>query len=328
MQYRLIAPAEYSDFETTYANVSYRLNDLIDYGIGENGNPFPENVAYPDIKVGDNVIAEIPGLFNDEVDPKEYEDNIIEELKKNIQLKPGQFDIKNLTNEARSGGSQDKAFDRANGFNFSLPDPIPFEFQTRTEGNRYYVRGIASVNFADYIPIVGQMNTASDLAGRAEEFDAAFNELKGSLKMRPKNGTPRTNSLSVFAGLRGYMEGYGEYDPLTRSYEYGVNEGGVSVELSASAYVKVPIVPLSVGIGVDGLVSATMGMNKPSDEDWARRVNKAKFDIWLETQASLDVRADVSVGVDVFSHSQKNITTFFHYKINLTHFAAPSPLKS
>ncbi|NDW10342.1 T9SS type A sorting domain-containing protein [Dysgonomonas sp. 520] len=299
INYKLIEPSEYGVFETTYANLSYRLNDVIDYGNDENGDPIAENAVFPDIEVDGNVIAELPGLFNDEIDPKVYEDNITQELKDLIQLSPAKFDVKSMTDVAKTGGNQDKAFERANELNFSLPDPIPFEFQTRTEGNRYYLRGIVSHNFINDVPLVGQANMGMELLGRADEFDAAFDELKGTIRMRPKNRTPRHSSANAFAGLRGYMEGYGEYDPLTHSYEYGINEGAVSVELSASAYVKVPLALLNVGIGVDGVVSATMGMNKPSDEDWKRRVNKAKFDLWLETQLSLDVRADVSAGLDI-----------------------------
>lgn len=287
-RYVLISPSEYIGFENTYVNASYRLNDFIDY----------DETVYPDITYNGIVVAELPGLFNNEVNPAVYASQITQELKDNVKIPYKGFNIASF-GEKVDLNKTDKAMKRAESFNFDLPDPLPFSFETRTEGNNYYLRGILSINLLDYVPVVGQANQAMDLAGSANEFDAAFNNLKGSLKMRPKYYTPKMNSVSAFAGIRGYLEGYGKYDPYNKDWEYGINEGGVSLELSANAWVSVPVGPLKMGIGVEGLASATLGMSKPSEEDWKHRVNKAQFDLWLETVLSLDVTAQVSAGIDI-----------------------------
>lgn len=288
LSYHLISPTGYTGFENSYANLSYRLNDLIDY----------QEIVHPIITYNDEVIAEIPGLFNDEVDPAIYAKKITQELVNNMAISPEDFDISSFGKEVDLQNTS-KAMKRAESFDFSMPDPIPFTFHTRTEDNRFYVRGVASHNFINDIPIIGQANMVSEFNGRLDEFDAAFNELKGALKMRPKYTTPRTNSVNAFAGVRGYLEGFGQYNPYNGEWSYGINEGGISIELSANAWVSVPIGPLKMGVGVNGLVSTTMGLSRPSDEDLNRAVNKAQFDLWLESELSLDVMADVSAGIDI-----------------------------
>ncbi len=287
--YKLITPAEYTGFENTYVNISYRLNDFINY----------KELKYPTITYDGNTVAELPGLFNDETDPKIYEEEITQSLKDNVQITPNKFDIDGFGKNADLGKA-DNSIKRMEGFNLSLPSPLPFQFKTSTVGNRYYLRGVFSHNFINDVPIVGQANMGMEMYSRLEEFDAAFDEVRKSLKMKPKNESKHLSSANAFAGVRGYLEGYGAYDPFSGSWEYGLNEGGVSAEISASAYTKTPIAPgLNVGIGVEGLVSATLGMSKPSDEDWAMAVNKAKFDLWLETKLSLDVTAEVTAGANI-----------------------------
>jgi hypothetical protein len=304
--YRVVSAANgFGVLDSAYVSLTYRINDLVDAGIDEQGNTIKSNIAYPNLTYNGKTIMELPALLNDEVDPKIYEDNITVELWDNVssKLKPNQFDIKATTAQAKNTGkSQKTALDKADGFGtkFAMPDPIPFVFETRYEDNTYYLRGIASYNLIDAIPGVGQANAILELASNINDFDDRFDELKSALKMPTYSRTPRLPSVSVFAGLRGYLEGYGKYDPITRSYEYGLNEGGVTLEASASANVKVPIGLIKVGIGVDGLVSATLGFSKPSDADWARAVNKAKFDLWLETKCSLDVWAEMSAGIDLW----------------------------
>ena len=294
LKYNLISAGEgLANLEKKYVNLSYRLNDFIGYN----------KVRYPDITYHGTVVAELPGLKNDETDPAKYEADMKKELKDNIRLNPAQFNTKSFGQNADLGYTK-KTMDKMDGLNLSLPDPIPFEFQTRTEGNRYLLRGILSVNFADYIPIVGQANMAmsayNDLAENAERFEAAFSEVKNQVGLfKPKHRTKRFSTASVFAGIRGYVEGYGEYNPYSGDYEYGLNEGGIALELSASAYSNVNFVVGSLGVGLDALASATMGFSKPSEADLLQAVNKAKFDMWLETQLSMDVYVDLSAGLDI-----------------------------
>ena len=294
LHYSIIsAETGYTNFEKRFVNLSYRLNDFIGYG----------ELKYPTVTYNGMLLASLPGLINDETDPGIYEQNITQGMKDNIVLNPSQFDVKEFGKDTDLGSTKG-AMSKMGDLNLSLPDPIPFEIQTRNEGNRYFLRGVLSHNFIDDIPLVGQANAAMSMykgiTENAEQFEAAFGEIKKQVGLfKPKRSGRRFSTISTFAGLRGYMEGYGEYNPFTGDFEYGLNEGGISLELSASAYVNTSFVIGKIGVGLDALASATLGFSKPSDADWAKAVNKAKFDMWMETQLSMDVYVDISAGLDL-----------------------------
>ena len=284
-------------FEKEYANTSYCLNSYIDYD--EMKNPVLDIMENDKVKSS----STLPVLFNDETNPAIYASEISKEVKNNIVIKPSQFDVSSFGKNADLGNTKD-AMKKMEGMSLKLPDPIPFEFNTRTEGNYYYLRGILSHNFIDDIPLIGQANQGMKLykgiADRVEEFDAAFGELKKQVGMyRPKHATKRFTNASVFAGLKGYMEGRGTYDPMIKKWDYCLYGGGVTLEMSASAYVGINFVVGKLGVGLDALASLTLGFNKPADEDLKNAVNGVKCDMWLETELSLDVYVDLSVGIDI-----------------------------
>ncbi|MDR1719673.1 MAG: Ig-like domain-containing protein [Dysgonamonadaceae bacterium] len=318
-------------FENTYRSYSYPLN-IIEYGLDENGKVIPEKIKYPTLITNTNIVVSneygyywtdrhsqvvlnLPGFLNDEIKPSKVKEAVWDEVTDKVgkTLDVDQFDFKNMIEAARVSASDNEGqnvnLDQARqdpglNLNFTLPDPLDFTFNVEQVGNRFNIRGVASVNLLNSIPGVAQINAIGDIANHVSEFNAAFQ----AVKQAAQSGGSRENTANAaikrsrtpagygwglsagaqaFLGFRAFLEGYGEYDPLSRKFDFGLSNGGVLFEASAAAFVGVSFPIAYVDVGFGGEVIASVAVGAPSEEDWKKKVNDAKFDMTLETTVHL-----------------------------------------
>ncbi|MDR1652864.1 MAG: hypothetical protein LBS01_04330 [Prevotellaceae bacterium] len=291
-------------FENDYAVLQYDNISL------ENSSSFfaPQLIYYPEIYYTNTgtVVTKIPGIRNNsDWNAQEVATNISTEVKSQViqQFSPGKFDKDGFGDV----GNMNKAMDGIKGISFDLPDPLPFSIETRYEGNRMYIMGVMAHNFVNDLPIVGQINMAGGYMARIDEMTKAIESIKSVVQKSKSQSKMRnfTQNVNIFGGIKGYIEGYGEMNSSTGSYNWGLNEGGLFAEISGGAGVWINGGFVRVKTQISGLASFGMGISKPEDSDLARAINMAKFDMWLESKLSLDVYAEASGGIDLYIASAK-----------------------
>ena len=177
---------------------------LFEFDISTFGKGTP---ARPVIKLGNELIAELPGLRNTSID-------LIALAKANrIDLSLATVTGADLDDQATDAGvdmkDTGKAFDK---FNLSTPPFLPFTLNVQREGDHFLVRGICQYSFLPETEGMAMSENAENL----DWFNETYNEcMTAANKAKERDDFFETNRLrqSAFVGIQGYISAFGYIDP-------------------------------------------------------------------------------------------------------------------
>lgn len=299
----LLTPNKYSRLQNSYADLEFNLVDYIE----------EKKTRAVHIMNGNKTLANLPKLMNMSVSNEEMEKALKGEV--TIPLMTNGKSVGNLGNINNEVETKElaRAFDN---FDITLPSTLPFTFQITRTGNEVDIKGIVSFNF---LP-------GGDLADMAEfgnDFKAMFDECVTQVRKKKSYDGPGSNS--VFVGIKGYITGKATFDPLKNKLEgVELSDIGVVAELSGSytSYVEIPIAPLikaELNYTLEGLLSTTLSLENPSDEDKKKGSGSFKVNMVVTNELALSLNANLGLGLDLWvasayggiggglsgSHSQK-----------------------
>ncbi len=198
-------------------------------------------------------------------------------------------------------GRMQKQFDN---FELQLPSTLPFTVVVKKENSDYLFRALYSQNFLPG----GQVMDLIDKADLVSDIDKYFYECQQVTRGTRRSYNPDDRLLALptaFAGIRAWADGRLVYDYDKDRYSFAL--GGLGIKAEASAYVKakIPVGFGSFGTSIQGELSATAELSRPSDDDIARSTLPVPMDITLDFLTELKVSAYAELGIDLWIASAK-----------------------
>lgn len=287
-QYRpvttLITKADFPNFSNNHCLFEFDIT-----GIGKNFT------AHPVIQIGNDIIAELPGLHNTSID-------LISLAKANrIDLTLEQVNACDFDDQANAEGvdmkDMNKAFDK---FNLSTPPFLPFTLNVQREGDHFLVRGICQYSFLPDF----EGSEVADNAENLDWFNATFQECMVAAKKAKAQEedffATNQNFSSAFVGLIGYISAIGYIDREDNNkLRLNIYDGGLVYEVSGHAVASVSFGLGSFGVALDGRLAVLLGLQN-RQAILGNVEEKPEIDIIVDAQFGIKVTAWAEGGLDIW----------------------------
>jgi len=253
---------------------------LFEFDISTFGKGTP---ARPVIKLGNELIAELPGLRNTSID-------LIALAKANrIDLSLATVTGADLDDQATDAGvdmkDTGKAFDK---FNLSTPPFLPFTLNVQREGDHFLVRGICQYSFLPETEGMAMSENAENL----DWFNETYNEcMTAANKAKERDDFFETNRLrqSAFVGIQGYISAIGYIDPENdNKLLLNIYDAGLVYEVAGHVTYPLGFGLGSFGIALDGKLALLLGLQ-----------NRHAILGNVEEKPEIDIIVDAQIGVKV-----------------------------